>query len=144
MTIATRTTAQLQRLHALLAKIGIDKETKQQMIYDLTGGRTSSAGDLMFMEAKELIDKLQKSQPGVTHNNKPISKEAESNQKMRRAILSRCYTLHWTNNDGVDYDRLNNFLITHGAVKKKLNDLNHDELVKVVTQFNTMDFNQFR
>lgn len=147
MTIATRTTAQLQRLHAIIGKLGIDKETKENMIYNLTGGRTSSAGDLMFLEAKLLIETLQKQVQSMTSTKAsftPKTKEELSNNKMRKAILSCCYTMHWTDNDGVDYERLDAFLLENGKVKKKLNDLTHEELVLVVTQFKQMEIKEYK
>lgn len=148
--IATRTNLQSKVLHAILAKLRIDDEGKAKMVYEVSNERTSKSSELSFLEMKTLIDRLNELSkvhtPSPSQEGKfvPKTKEDESKQKMRRTILSRCYTLLWTNNDGVDYDKLNNFLLTHGAVKKKLNDLEHDELVKVVTQFNTMDLNQYK
>lgn len=136
--IATRTNSQSRVLHSILNKLGIDADGKAEMVYQVSDGRTSKSSELSFLEMKTLIDKLNELSKGQ------INTTAESNNKMRRAILSCCYTMHWTNNDGVDYDRLDNFLLTSGVVKKKLNDLNHDELVLVTSQFKQMEKKEYK
>jgi hypothetical protein len=150
MTIPTRTNKQSLVLHAILAKLGINPEGKAQIVYEVSNERTSESSKLSFLEMKTLIDKLNELSKGHTPNPTqegkfvPKTKEAESMQKMRRTILSCCYTMHWTDNDGVDYIALDKFLLEKGVVKKRLNELTHDELVKVVTQFKEMDKKEYK
>ena len=102
MGTGTKTGMQLRLLHGLIGKLGIDSDTKADMIYRLTDGRTSSAGDLNYMEAKTLIDFLQEQVKGMGLGNVEQTKRAASMQKMRRMILSCCYGLHWVKDGVVD------------------------------------------
>ena len=141
-----RTNEQSIRLHTILGKLGVDKETKETMVYEATAERTNKSSAMYVHECDGLINALQNKLNEATKypSNLP-SREAKATlihkqkmDKMRKAILSMCYQMLWTDNDGVDYDRLDAFLLKSGVVKKKLNDLSLLDLTKAVTQFQTI------
>ncbi len=116
--------AQLQKLHALLSNLGL-VDQKQEMVYAMTDGRTTSSKDLSMDEARKLISNLAKYDPKERQKNLIFSLaykagiiygESDADKKMNAA-------------------KLNMFLKERGVVKKELNQMNFDELVKVHRQF---------
>lgn len=53
-----RTTEQNRRLWWLAGQLGLDKEAMSDIVYDFTEGRTNHTSELSFLEARELIDYL--------------------------------------------------------------------------------------
>jgi len=94
---------------------------RRSIIQKFTGQRT---GSLYHMEALEL--------------DRMIEWLEERNESMNK-IRRKCYHLTgqrgWVNPNGKpDMDRLDQFLLKHGAIKKKLNEQNYDELMGTVNQ----------
>jgi hypothetical protein len=116
---------QLKAIHTLLGKAGL-KDEKDSIIYSFTEGRTTSSKKMMRVEAKNLITHL-KSQD-------PATKAAE---KMRNKIISLAHEMGWRipNTDKIDIAHINNWCLTRGHVKKKLDDYTSKELTVIVTQF---------
>ncbi len=53
-----RTAAQNRKLWWLAGQLGLDKEAMADIVYDFTEGRTNHTSELSFLEARELIDYL--------------------------------------------------------------------------------------
>jgi hypothetical protein len=118
------TKAQLSKIHVLLNQLDLIAD-KQHIIFQFTNGRETSSKAMTLNEATELIRHLSASDPC---------------QKMRQKIFALAYDagIIWghTNEDKkMNAVKLNQFLSFRGAVKKELNSMNKNELVKVVTQF---------
>lgn len=56
---------------------------------------------------------------------------------MRKKIISMARTMRWyvAGTEKADIDRIDNWCIKYGQFHKRLNDHTHDELTKLVTQF---------
>lgn len=53
-----RSTDQNRKLWWLAGQLGLDKEAMADIVYDFTEGRTNHTSELSFLEARELIDYL--------------------------------------------------------------------------------------
>ncbi|MBW7848359.1 MAG: hypothetical protein H3C41_09800 [Bacteroidales bacterium] len=129
------TKQQLKVFHAILAKRGL-MDMKPIIVSDESSGRTEHASQLTVHEMAALIKRLQ-----VNHELRFDTVKTAEN-RMRRRILSLCYSLGWTRYDEqkrmqtADMERLEAWLQKYGYLhKKKLNDYAYNELVKLVTQF---------
>jgi hypothetical protein len=128
------TKGQLRIFHAILAKRGI-ADMKSQLVSSQSDGRTEHASELTVTELSNLIKRLQL-EPEIRFDS---AKEAEN--RMRRRILSLCYSIGWTilnrekSKQEVDWAKLNAWLVKYGYLHKLLNEYNYHELTKLVTQF---------
>lgn len=129
------TKKQLKVFYTILSLRGL-AEMKAQIVSSHSDGRTEHASELSSGEMKVLIDKMQLN-PTLRFNS---IQEAEN--RMRRRILSLCYTLGWTILDRqkgkhiVDFARLDGWLSKYGFLHKtRLNDYTYKELTTLVTQF---------
>lgn len=118
------TKAQIAKLHILLNNIGI-ADQKAEILYNYTDGRTTSSKDLNFDEAKRIITNLS---------------EYDPNQRIKSLIFSLAYQagiIYGTTDADkkMNAAKLNMFLWERGAVKKELNQMQYNELVKTHRQF---------
>lgn len=121
------TKEQSKKLHTLLSQLKL-MDSKNDMIYDVTGGRATSSKDLTTDEALILIKHLS---------------QFDNNDKMRRKVYALAYEAGIIYGDTLEDKKmntakLNQFLKTRGAVKKNLHSLNHSDLIKVVSQFQSI------
>lgn len=124
-----RTPQQHQRLFGLLGKLGLGEETRHTLVHTFTNGRTTSTRDMLAHECNQLIMHLENMVPGSEH---PLF-------NARRKLFAIAHELGWERKDGtIDRDRLNEFLMRRGAVKKPFLQLNRAELAQVITQLETM------
>jgi len=128
-----RTLQQNKQLHALISKLGIDKDTKAEMVHQYTRGRTCSSAGMTINECDILINFFSKQVEGYTPGGHTLDSNAN---KMRRKILSICHDMLWENPDGsVDWKALEAWLLKYGYLHKYLNDYSEAELPTLVTQF---------
>ena len=118
------TTEQLKKLHVLLHQLGLMDE-KVEFIYKISNGRETSSKDITTDEARRLIEHLSKYDVG---------------DKMRKKVFSLAYTAGIIYGDSpadkkMNAAKLDVFLQERGTVKKRLNELNKAELIKVINQF---------
>ncbi len=120
--------AQNKKLHMLLGKLKVDQDTKRDLIYRLTLGRTESAKELSQSEGNRLISELNR----MMYN--------DSSQTMRRKIFSICHELGWhiPGTMTVDQQRLHAWLMKYGYHHKPLMQYTASELPMLVTQFEEM------
>jgi hypothetical protein len=115
---------QLSKLHVLLSNLGI-MDQKKEIIYSISNGRTESSKMLSFEEGRLLLMNLSQFDP---------------RERIKASIFHLAYEA------GIIYGstevdkklnaiKLNMFIQERGAVKKQLNDMNHQELIKVKRQF---------
>jgi len=128
------TKRQIKMLHAILARRGM-MDMKQQLVSDASDGRTDHSTELRYGEITKLLTHLNQ---GVEMR---LSADKEAGNKMRRRILSMCYSAGWTRfsvkdmKQAVDLARLDNWCIKYSYLNKPLNDYNYNELPKLVSQF---------
>ncbi len=118
------TPQQLKKLHVLLNQLGLINE-KVDFVYTISNGRATSSKDLIINEARLLLEHLGK---------------YDGNDKMRKKVFACAYEAGIIYGDTPDDKKMNaakldKFLKERGAVKKSLNAMNKDELIKVVNQF---------
>lgn len=131
---ATKT--QIKVFRAILAAKGI-MDMKDELVHQHSNGRTTHASALKAQELQELIDRLQPERTARPRLDR------EAGNRMRRRILSLCYTLGYTNmnpatgKQTVDWDRLNAWMLKYGYLHKPLNQYTLSELPRLVSQFET-------
>lgn len=119
------------RLYALIGKLKIDKEQKEEFVYKHTNGRTTSSSGMLVHECQALINELQ-----VTANKLPKSQDEKSKNDQRRKLFSIAHELGWTKGGKVDSERLDEWVKKYGhRHPQKLNDYSLQELPRLITQF---------
>lgn len=122
-------TQQSKTLHTLLSKTGL-MNSKKDLILGFTHGRAESSKDLTEREAAMLIAYLQRQK-----------KEEDPCNRMRRKIISMCYELRWAKAGDwkTALEKIDSFCEgAKGIYKKKLQTHTYQELVQVVSQFESI------
>ncbi|WP_437918426.1 hypothetical protein [Sphingobacterium sp. LRF_L2] len=110
-------------------RLGLDTETKEELIYLYTDGRTTRIRDLHSNEASQVIQAL------TTGRAYVVTKS----QKMRRKILSMAHEMGWKLDNGkIDMDSVNRWCIGYGYLSKPLDEYREHELPDLVTAFTKM------
>jgi len=118
---------EIKIIHALLSVTGT-MEDKKEIVKAFTGGRSDSTKEMYSTEARLLIDKLREYDPLL---------------KQKRAIFSLAYQIGIIYGDTPEDKRMNAakldmFLKERGAVKKALNSMCKNDVVKIHRQFEAM------
>jgi len=128
-----RTIPTNKRLYALITELGIDTETKEDMIYNFTNGRTIHSSELTEFEARQLIEKLSP----VNNRAENSRKLGEMNQQLRRNIFKLMYDIGLINSQ-MDNDAkvkyINGWIKGKMRLDKELNALTFDELTLFIRQ----------
>lgn len=110
----------------LMKRLKIDEETKEEIVYDLTNGRTSHVSELFENESTALLKRLM--------NETGMDKSPAV--KMRRKIISMAHEMRWEYNGGqINMEKINEWCIKFGYLHKELNKYTEQELPALVTQF---------
>lgn len=129
------TPPQIRRLHQLLNQASISGEDKKALVYEFSHGRGTSSKNLLMGEAQKLIKHLEGALGLLA--TAPTPEQEDASDKMRRKMISLCHEMRW-HIDGtarVDMGRLNGWCQARGFGKKVLNQYNHAELTKLLSQF---------
>lgn len=139
--LVKRTIHQNKVLNAIISRLNIGTEVKQDLVYQFTNGREISSAKMSFEECQALINHLnnlcvqmavekRKIDPAPT---KPVI-DPENN--MRRKVLSICHEMGWKLENGkIDMARVNAFCVERGFKHKELNKYTRAELPTLITQF---------
>lgn len=133
------TTQQIRYLYFLLDQLGI-RHMKSDLVTQASEGRTESARELKNLEMIDLLNHLGNKLKEAKQDNRPHNQSFQHLGRMRKRILSICYSIGWTRYDPdkrrhqVDHDRLQAWLIKYGYLHKSLNDYTYLELPTLVTQ----------
>jgi hypothetical protein len=128
-----RNVKQNRQLWAIVNSLKIDKEQVEELVLQVSNGRTKSTRELDIMEFQSLVNHLNAIKAGAT--KAPVTKEVSKADKMRKKILSICHEMNWKKNQKLDWIRINDFLNKSGYLHKGLNEYAESELPKLVTQF---------
>lgn len=121
-----RTPAQNSILYALITKLGIDDDQKQDLVAQVSEGRETSSKNLTYNECDKLIKHLQSL----------VNENHDKSNKMRRKILSICHEMKWTlPGKKLDWQKINTWLLKYGYLHKPMNDYTAQELPSLVSQF---------
>lgn len=118
------TRAQLAKIHILLKENGWT-EHKEEIVWNVTNGRSKSTKDLTFSEATAVIRKLAEHNP---------------TERLKSVIFSLAYQagiIYGTSqvDKKINAAKLDLFLKSSGTVKKPLNEMSYPELVRTEKQF---------
>lgn len=118
------TNQQLKKIHVMLNQLSL-MEHKATIVSSITYGRTTSSKEMNIHEAKHLIEQLSTS---------------DADCRMRRKIFALAYEAGIIYGETLEDKKMNSikldkFLKERGTVKKELNQLSHEELIKTVNQF---------
>jgi hypothetical protein len=136
-----RTIETNKRLYALIAQLGIDENTKQDMVLSMTKGRTMHTSEMTDFEARGLIIKL------TTITNSANRKLNELNQQLRRNVFKLMYDIGLINTDMSSIEKLdyiNNWITNKLKINKDLNTLNFDELTSFIRQLQAVRRNYIK
>ena len=137
------TKQQITAIQTIINKDVNLKAAKEDIVMEVSKGRTVSVKELTFPEASELISALKKIQPAKkVDNDDPC-------HKMRGKILSHAHELGWHKKDKhgvtirdpatqkakIDFDRVNDWCVNFGYLHKRLDKYTYEELPKLVWQF---------
>lgn len=129
MTTLLSTPAQRQKIGYLISRLSLDNDTKEELIYVHTDGRSTSIRDLRFEEADKVIKSLVS---GSVQYHTP-------KEKMVRKILSMAHEMNWELKTGkIDMERVNNWCVNYGYLHKPLDQYTGRELPQLVSAFENM------
>lgn len=121
-----RNNRQNAKLHRLIGRLGIDIETKAELVESFTDHRTNSSKSMYWDECEELLSHLR----AIAYDT-----QKSSAQKMRRKIFwyfrKSDYLLP---NGKVDQQAVYAWVMERGYLKKSLMDYTQKELPKLVYQ----------
>lgn len=131
------TNPQKQQIHLLKRQHGWDEDTYRNMIFEFSGGRTTSSKELTKKEAAELIreylgtDKVKKSEwmerKGVIEAIYALSFEIP--------FLNQGYESSTPEEKEMNKAKINKFVMTHGVVRTPIAKQTYEELQKTLKQF---------
>lgn len=130
-----RTIAQNKILHQLLGDLKISQENKGNMVYAFTGNRTTSSSEMSDEECQAMIDALSRTKNELTKLN------GLEMQKKRRDVFKLMYDINLIDARMQSLDKLKviNAWINHKLnLEKKFNDLDINELDKLIRQLQTV------
>jgi hypothetical protein len=130
-----------KKLYALLKQSGMH-DSRKDLVYSYSSGRTDNSAELTDKEIKSLIDHLQQ----ITQPQEKKTRDVESykGDRMRKRILSLCYEIEWITYSPskrrmvVDFERLDAWMIKSSYLHKSMNKYSFKELKKLVSQFESM------
>jgi hypothetical protein len=126
-----RTIKTNKRLYGLFGSLGIDENTKIDMVMSMSEGRTEHTSELSESEAQKLIDILD----GKIGQKQ--RKLAELSQQLRRNIFKLMYDIGLINANMENAEKLeyiNNWINGKLKLNKDLNALTFDELTSLIKQ----------
>lgn len=123
-----------RQLMAILNKKGFDADSRHELVYSFTEGRTKSTRELYDLELTQLVNELNKiEKASVQLNEKLVIKEK------RAVVLSIAQRtgIH----EGTNFDKFNAFMETRSILKKRLDKYTIDELDLLIKQFRGLEAN---
>ncbi len=129
-----------RKLFAKFAELGID--TREDLIFNFTCGRTQSMRKLATWEMGELLDRLGGTQKSSSNDFQWARFDSGNRQHMY--LLSLCYQYGWTRYSEkrqqtvADLNRLGRWIRLYSQVKKPLLEQDVRETQKTIYQFEQM------
>jgi hypothetical protein len=114
--------------------------SKEEVVFEFTGGRTTSLRQLSEAELNDLIDQLnQKSAIRQAQGTKKYSKDETARNTMRRAIIAQ---FHCAGRDGVRaakaWAEKQGATIDHVNIKRRFNEYTQPELISLIKKAEKM------
>lgn len=129
-----------RQLMTLFSKLGTDDDTRHDMIFRFTGGRTQSTRQLTDREIETLVGWLQEQLP-----MKGLTSDRDLDLAIRR---KRSLVLKLATETGIkasdSWHRFNAWMLKYSVEKKPLNRYNYEELDGLIRQFRGLKANYER
>ena len=111
--------------------------SKEEVVFEFTGGRTTSLRELSDAELNDLIDQL--NQKSAIQGTKKYSKDETARNTMRRAIIAQ---FHCAGRDGVRaakaWAEKQGATIDHVNIKRRFNEYTQPELISLIKKAEKM------
>ena len=111
--------------------------SKEEVVFEFTGGRTTSLRELSEVELNDLIDQL--NQKSTIQGTKKYSKDETARNTMRRAIIAQ---FHCAGRDGVRaakaWAEKQGATIEHVNIKRRFNEYTQPELISLIKKAEKM------
>ncbi len=123
-----------RQLMAILNKKGFDADSRHELVYSYTEGRTKSTRELFDLELTDLVNQLNKIEQVSSQLTEQIA------LKEKRAIIlaiAQRVGIH----EGTSFDKFNAFMETRSILKKRLSKYTLDELDELIKQFRGLEAN---
>ena len=143
VTANPRTADQNRKLWWLAGQLGIDKEAMADVVWDFTEGRTHHTSELSFLEARDLIDYLNRTLSPVNHRDSTSAKtdmlmprhpERVQLDRKRKGVIKAIF--RWFELLGqhptMEYVKA---VACRAAGKDRFNDISLGELTRVYAEF---------
>lgn len=131
------TNPQKQQIHRLKRQNGWDEDTYRNLIYQYSGGRTTSSKELTKHEATSLIRKF-------CGNDRHARADWYERRGMIEAIYALSFEISFLNKGyesntpeekEMNKAKINKFIMTHGVVKVPIAKQDYNELQETLKQF---------
>lgn len=136
----TETSSKRRRLMALLSKAGIDDDTRHNLVYAWTNGRTNSSRELTGSEVDDLVWKFENDFLFRANPRQAASALMELAIKQKRSAvlaIAQRTGIH----EGASFSRFNQWMKNRSVLKKRLNDYTFDELDQLIQQMHALEAN---
>ena len=125
---------------ALLSKAGVDEETRHDLVYSWTAGRTQSTTELYEQELTDLIWKIENDAffaGNIRHTaNAMLELEIKRKRSVVLAVAQRV-GIH----TGTDFDKFNAWMEARSILKKRLSKYTFEELDELISQMHQLEAN---
>ena len=116
------TTKQIKFVRGLLSKAGLMDE-KEEIVWNLTDGRTTHLTEMTYQETQEIIKMLK-------------GQEADTRQNCLNKIFSQMHEMEWEHSNGkVDMSKLDEWCVKYTPFHVPLDDIDDDNIPLLVTLF---------
>lgn len=123
--------ATIKQVMTLLGQQGIKDETRHEMVYEFTNGRTTSIADLSPRELQQFCDRLQQ---------KCNSADQEILMRQKRSVVLTIATRTGIK-EADSWSKFNLWMNNSSIFKKPLNSYSFEELDQLIRQFRGLESN---
>lgn len=123
-----------RQLMTLFSKLKIDNDTRHDIVFRFTEGRTSSTKDL---NAKEIYTLVVWLQDQIVETNKKDADFELALKRKRSLVLTLATRTGIKQSDS--WVRFNGWMLKYSVMKKPLNQYNYDELDVLIRQFRGLE-----
>lgn len=132
-----------RKLMTVLGKARFDNDSRHDLIYSYTDGRTASSKELFDNEIDGLISKITASINSVAGNQLNASLEIERRNK-RATVLAIAGRVGFFPEGSDNFTTFNSFMVNSSILKKRLEKYLLDELDELIRQFRAIEANYNR
>lgn len=123
-----------RQLMAILNKKGFDADSRHELIFSYTEGRTKSTKDLYDLELSDLVNQLNAVE---THDRASLLKIALKEKRSIVLTIAQRVGIH----EGTGFSKFNAFMEARSILKKRLDKYTLDELDDLIRQFRGLEAN---